>query len=58
MLWWLLFMAGHYCSGFWVGKLNLKALLFILMVGRYFCIVKLYHANAIAVIPARFMIFS
>lgn len=36
--------------------MKLKSQKFILMMGQYFCLVKLYHANAIAVIPIRFMI--
>lgn len=35
--------------------MKLKSQKFILMMGQYFCLVKLYCANAIAVMLIRFM---
>lgn len=43
-------------NGSWAGKMKLKSQKFILKIGQYFCLVKLYHANGIPVIPIRFMI--
>lgn len=42
-------------NGSWVGKMKPKSQKFILMMGQYFCLVKLYRANAIAVMLIRFM---
>lgn len=56
---WILFMVGYYHkSGSCMEKIKPNSQLFILMIGWYFCLVKLYHANAIAVIPTRFTISS